>query len=225
VVYAEFSPDGRHLVTSSTDTTARVWNAETGRTVCVLSGHTDFVQPACFDGRGSRVVTASWDRTARIWDSSTGRELARLGDLGALLLNARFDPAGEHVVGVADNRFAAVWNVATGERLFTLEHPDRLEQAVAFSRDGRHLALASGHAAYLWDARTGEKLAVFRHSEPAFHVEDLAFTRDGRTLVSFFSDGTIRSWPTDPLAEARRRAPRALTEEERKRFGIGPAGP
>jgi len=225
VVYAEFSPDGRHLVTSSTDATARVCNAQTGRTVCVLSGHTDFVEPACFDGRGSRVVTASWDRTVRIWDSSTGRELARLGDLGALLLNARFDPTGRHVVGVADNRFAAVWNVMTGERLFTLEHPDRLEQAIAFSKDGRHLALASGHAAYLWDAQTGEKLAVLRHSEPAFHVEQLAFTRDGRWLVSFFSDGTIRSWPTDPLAEARRRAPRALTEEERKRFGIGPAGP
>ena len=36
---AAFSPDGRHIVTSSRDGTARVWDSETGRELNVLKGH------------------------------------------------------------------------------------------------------------------------------------------------------------------------------------------
>ena len=36
---ASFSPEGRRIVTASEDTTARVWEAETGTQIVVLKGH------------------------------------------------------------------------------------------------------------------------------------------------------------------------------------------
>jgi len=37
---ASFSPDSKRIVTASADKTARVWDAESGRTLATLTGHT-----------------------------------------------------------------------------------------------------------------------------------------------------------------------------------------
>jgi hypothetical protein len=68
VFSAAFSPDGKRIVTASRDKTARLWNAETGKSIGELQGHTDGVFSAAFSPDGNRIVTASWDKTARLWE-------------------------------------------------------------------------------------------------------------------------------------------------------------
>src|SRR5262249_9435543 len=72
VLTAQSSPDGRRLVTASTDRTARVWNTTTGEPVSPPLVHHDVVRSAAFSPDGARVITASDDLTARIWDAVTG---------------------------------------------------------------------------------------------------------------------------------------------------------
>jgi dipeptidyl aminopeptidase/acylaminoacyl peptidase len=83
VVKATFSPDGRRVLTLSSDDTARLWDADTGRVMIVLSGHEDSaeggapnkgilprgddVMGATFSPDGRRVLTVSRDNTARLW--------------------------------------------------------------------------------------------------------------------------------------------------------------
>ena len=40
---AAFSGDGKRVVTASDDNTARIWDAESGKEIAVLKGHTDSV--------------------------------------------------------------------------------------------------------------------------------------------------------------------------------------
>jgi len=68
VLSAAFSGDGKRVVTASSDKTARIWDADSGKEIAVLKGHDDSVSRAAFSGDGKRVVTASDDNTARIWD-------------------------------------------------------------------------------------------------------------------------------------------------------------
>jgi WD40 repeat protein len=65
---ASYSADGQRIVTASDDTTARLWEAESGNEIALLKGHADRVHSAAFSPEGDRVVTASSDNTARIWD-------------------------------------------------------------------------------------------------------------------------------------------------------------
>src|SRR5688572_17164324 len=78
VIDAAFAPDGQRIVTASRDTTARVWDAASGRQIAKLEGHTDLVSSAVYSPDGQRIATASHDNTARLWDVASGRQIAKL---------------------------------------------------------------------------------------------------------------------------------------------------
>src|SRR5439155_1556550 len=78
---AEFSPDGRRVVTASLDGTAREWDPATGRPLVPAMQHSDPVWFAAFSPDGRCLVTTSGrvgsDRSgwARLWDPETGRPI------------------------------------------------------------------------------------------------------------------------------------------------------
>jgi len=66
-----FSPDGRRLVSASSDRTVRVWDVDTGTCEAVLKGHTDEVFAAAFHPDGKRLASAGRDRAVWLWDLAT----------------------------------------------------------------------------------------------------------------------------------------------------------
>ncbi len=59
---AAYSPDGKSIVTASDDSTARIWDAATGKELRELTGHSDYVSSAAYSPDGKSIVTASGDR-------------------------------------------------------------------------------------------------------------------------------------------------------------------
>ena len=69
---AEFSPDGKHIVTASWDKTVRLWDAATGQQIGPPFSNDDaMVAQARFSPDGARIVAALSDKTARLWDAKT----------------------------------------------------------------------------------------------------------------------------------------------------------
>lgn len=66
---ASLSPDGSRVVTSFEDAALCLWEAQSGRPLVRLSGHTEGVSSCMFSRDGTRIVTASDDDTSIIWDS------------------------------------------------------------------------------------------------------------------------------------------------------------
>jgi WD40 repeat protein len=73
---AHFSPDGRLIVTTSADGTARVWDVQTGK---------EIIKSVQFSPDGRRIVTGTQDGPVRVWDAQTGQELSRLQRVTPLL--------------------------------------------------------------------------------------------------------------------------------------------
>jgi len=62
-----------------------------------------------------------------------------------------------------------------------------------FSSDGKHIVTIYGESAHLWEANTGQQLAVLKHPET---VNSAEFSYDGEHILTTSLDGFTRLWNT-----------------------------
>jgi WD40 repeat protein len=191
---ANYSPDGKFVVTGSFDGTAKIWDASTGIILKTLKGHSDSVLSANFSPDGKFVVTGSWDNTTRIWDASTGKVLKTLTGHSDRVKSAYFSPDGKFVVTGSADGTAKIWDASTGKVLNTLTAPFSVNSA-NFSPDGKFVvAGSSGNTAKIWDASTGKILKTLSgHSDS---VRSANFSPDGKFVVTGSRDWTAKIWDT-----------------------------
>jgi WD40 repeat protein len=198
-----FSPDGGRLATGSYDQSLRLWDARTAKPIATMLGHTGWVTGVTFSPDGKRLVSASVDGTVRVWEGSTGKALGVLYGQVRGSTGVRYTPDGATLIASAEG-VLQLWDAQRVERGGVLKGHDRFVYDVAFHPDGRRVASASWDGtARLWDATTGETLAVLRHPDASI-VSGVAFHPSGKALASAGSDGYARFWDPDTGQEVGR---------------------
>jgi WD40 repeat protein len=169
----EFSPDGKRIVTSSTDGWARIWEAASGKQLIAIRAHQLRCNSATFSPEGDYVVTTpgfdgSGDHDARVWDASDGRE--------------RFVLRHESNVYRAAITSDGAYIVTASEKI-TNKRWDAKDKATLIETEG---------AAHLWDSASGRRILIFRgHGKSIHHV---AVSPDGKFVFTSADNGTIKIW-------------------------------
>ena len=208
-----FSPDGRLLATGTfRSSTIKLWETATGRELRNLSSGTQSamgMSPFIAFSRDSRLVAAAaGDNSVRIWDVTSGRELQTLaGSQGSLASSLgvyfiAFTSDGQ-IVTVSDA--IRVWDVASGRELRTLSSTSLGlssltggDGGVAVTPDGKQLVSAMTSAdkpvAIVWDITSGHELRSVELADEESGPAEIAFTSDGRLLISGVVDKQIKLW-------------------------------
>jgi WD40 repeat protein len=190
-----YSPDGKRIVTSSSDNTAKVWDAGTGREILTLPGHTHFVYRVAYSPDGKRIATGSWDKTAKVWDATTGRLLFTLEGHANLICGLAYSPDGKRIVTASGPAIfkktktstsnntqpgeAKVWDAETGAELFTFARHAWGLLGVAYSPDGGRIVTGNWDMAKVWDARTGREIMPL-----GSEIGPVAFSPDGKRILT-----------------------------------------
>jgi TPR repeat protein len=192
VASAAFSPDGRFIISASTDRTARIWEVATGHERLQLK-HDDQVTAAAFSRDGRRAVTAVIDRTAHVWDAQSGRQLALLVGHSDVIGSTEFSPDDSQILTGSSDQTARLWDARSGKQLLVLRGHTGQIWTAHFSPDGHHiLTAANDHTARLWDARTGAEVGRLEGLSDNISAAD--FSPDGGRAVLSVDDRTARIW-------------------------------
>ncbi|MFI6736920.1 WD40 repeat domain-containing serine/threonine protein kinase [Nonomuraea sp. NPDC050451] len=211
VTAVAFSPDGRTVasVGGDDDETVRLWDVRTRQLIVSLTGHSNRVTSVAFSPDGRTLAAGSDDETVLLWDAHSGRQIgAPLTGHGDRVTSVAFSPDGRTLASASsdlggDAGSVRFWDVATRHQLHTKISGDQYGfNTLAFSPDGRVLATGSGDigdpiggddAIRLWDAATHEQIGAPLTGHRS-GVTSVAFSPDGRVLLSGGSDDTVRLW-------------------------------
>jgi WD40 repeat protein len=165
------SPDGQRIGSGSFDDSVRLWDANSGRELKTLKGHTQAVVGLDFSPDGKLLVTGGDDSTIRFWRASDGAPLKTV-DNGRHVDKIAFSPDGRWIAsgGHPHGTVGELWHQLTGGG-------------------------GDGDAVRIWRASDAALVANLPHPDDAYLVE---FSRDGRWLVTSGEDNRFRLWRLRP---------------------------
>lgn len=185
------SPDGRRLLTAGKNgDEVKLWDAATGQPIAELTGQ----GLAGFSSDGSRVLTQDGS-DGHLWDGSTGTQVAVLKGDDSRIVSAAFSPDSKLVATGSYEHTTRVWNAQTGAAGPVLGGHVGAVSNLYFSPDSaRVLGISDWNdpTAQLWDARSGQTIAVLQHDGV---IKSIAFSPDGsRILTASDDDHSARVW-------------------------------
>ena len=208
-----FAPDGKTLAAGDKSGTIHFWDLSTGKPSGRLpTQRQNSIALLTYSPDGKILASAKYfgSRFIQLWNVASRtlvHELTRPSDLYSIA----FSPDSRTLAAGARDGIIPLWDVKTGQLLRELHGLSDVRdvRAVGFSRDGKVLATGdydnkqSLPVIRLWDAATGKEL---RRIEGRFHgIESLAFSADGKTVITSGSDNIIRLWD---VATGTEQAPR-----------------
>ncbi|EPB66628.1 WD domain, G-beta repeat protein [Ancylostoma ceylanicum] len=182
VYSTHFSPDNRLLVTSSLDSTIRLWSLETQKNVVVyrLSRPVWQVQ---FSNRGYYMCSGGDDNTAALWCTERMHPLRIFADSYGSVNCVDFHPNCNYIVGGSEDRYVRVWDVLTGTCVRTFCGHSAGVSAVKVSPCGRFIISTAGDGAVcVWDVAY-QRLAGMETKEFRGAMGSICFSRDGGSFA------------------------------------------
>ncbi|MHC1766698.1 MAG: protein kinase [Verrucomicrobiia bacterium] len=182
-----FSPDGRLVCTAGDQSSARLYQVDTGRELFAIEGR---IRYATFSQDGTRLLTAGGERSATIWDIARGHKLLTLRGHLSLAETAAFSPDGRFVALASQSGTVTIWSSSPGRGVLPVAC---CAWGDSYSPDGRRLTVSGGwDDLKVWDAESGRGALVLK-SRGHFAVA-AAFSSDGRRIVSAGSEKVARIW-------------------------------
>jgi WD40 repeat protein len=215
-----FSRDGRKLAAGYIDYSVRIWQLDATTEgvlhtvpIEIVKGHTGAISTVDFDPTGARVASGAGDATTRIWnlDDRAKRSVTSKGDDAVTCV--AFSPDGAWVLSGYKNGAIRIRRSAQdgpSEAPALPEHTAAVTSAAfSFSHDQSHdqlkvVTASEDRTARIWTIRSRERskdqsASLQAVGSPTVLTHDaqvtaVAFSEDGKRIVSASRDGTVRLW-------------------------------
>jgi WD40 repeat protein len=198
----DISDDGRRIAAGDAWNRVIIWDVESRKVVARLGtsdeGRNNSITDVAFVPGSDLVAASSTDGTTRLWRTDGSDQLERtLGDVDDVPLSAldvTFD--GVHLVSASADRMVRVWRVDDGALVATIQAPAGRTTDVAFSPDGRLVALTAGDEVHVWQWADNQVVTVLRPH--GLLINTVTFSERLNSLITSSDDSTAVLSPYPP---------------------------
>ncbi|MBW4631203.1 MAG: serine/threonine protein kinase [Iphinoe sp. HA4291-MV1] len=192
------------LVSSSFDTTLKLWNLSTGKEILTLEGNAGSVHSVATSPDGRTVASGNGDKTIKLWNLFTGQEIRTLYGHSSSVESLAISPDSKMLASGSFDGNIKLWELSSGREIATLHSHSGAVKSVAFSPNGQTLASGSEDKTIkLWNLKNKQVIRIFKgHSQPIRSVAISPIPPDsplrqgglGGILASSSADDTIKLW-------------------------------
>jgi len=205
VLSVSFSPDNRQIVSGGRDRTIKLWNTvgECKFTMAAQDGcHSEWVSCVRFSPNPQNpiIVSCGHDKKVKVWQLASCRlQTDHIGHNG-YLNTITISPDGSLCASGGKDGTTMLWDLNDSKHLYSLDAGDEIH-ALVFSPNRYWLCAATTSSIKVFDL---EKKGAIDDLKPDFintgkksnppYCVSLAWSADGQTLFSGYSDNIIRAW-------------------------------
>jgi len=213
VLSVAFSADNRQIVSGSRDKTIKLWNTigECKFTI-EADGHTEWVSCVRFSPSTDStpvMVSSGWDKNVKVWQLSNCSLKANFTGHSGYLNTVTVSPDGSLCASGGKDGKAMLWDLNESRQLYALEAGEIIHM-LCFSPNRYWLCAATEDCIKIWDLETKSVEAELRPDFSEKGVKalktaciSLAWSADGNTLFSGYTDGIIRVWSVVEMSGSR----------------------
>jgi WD40 repeat protein len=201
VTAVRFSPDGKRVYSCGKDG-VRAWSAATGRLIWKMEGWTALDMDVSRDGHQVLVGLVTFNAlgndcgSTKLLDAASGKELRRLqvGQDGGCGSVAFVGDGSRFVARVSKHAFVLV-ETDTDVEIARFGSPEGTIDHIAVSPDGTWAVTAGDRSGSmrLWNLKRPEEKSGFEQEHKGA-IKALAYSPDGKRVLSGGADGTVRLW-------------------------------
>ena len=180
------------ILASATGTTLQLWATQSGSLMHSLPTQFRSIRSMSFHPDGRTLALGSLNGTVDLWNISSRRSIWQNNRQLEGMTVVQFSPEGT-LLAQAEGSTVELTNLARKKSIAIATRQASSLTAIAFSPDGQILATASGMTITMWNVSKRKRLGVpiTRHQQP---IRALAFTPNGRMLISGGSDRLLNLW-------------------------------
>lgn len=218
ILATSFSPvNSSTMVSGSGDSTARVWDCETGTPLHTLKGHTSWVLAVAYSPNGAMIATGSMDNTVRFWDAKEGKALGGpVKGHTKWITSLAWEPY--HVQESGRPRLASaskdstvrIWDVVSKRIEHVLTGHKGSVSCVRWGGTGQIYTASHDKTIKIWNPKEGtliQSLAAHAH-----RVNHLALSTDFALRTAYHDHtGKVPATEAEKVAAARKRFEEAAT--------------
>ena len=199
IVWAEFTPDGKRIISSGFDKTLRVWDASTGKQLASLEGH----EKNCvglYSHDGKWIVSYGLDSTIRVWDANSGKEVWKQNEESSSSIQMAQSPScrcfsddSSRVLSLSNTGGVSVLETASGRLVARIGCPSVIKGAVFINGGSRLATWAKDKKLRVFEVPSGKLInEVDLGSDLAEEPDNVTVSNDGRLMLTAHSKSTVK---------------------------------